>query len=150
MVTSARTLMLLLAGCLALANGAAAQSVADTVSRWGLLGTWALDCTKPASGSNGYLTYVIRGGGRVSHERDFGDRRDANDVQQAKTRAGGALEIVVHFPQLKQTRKYTLIMGPDRRTRAMANSRIDGTEETIKDGKFIHNGAETPWQVRCR
>ena len=56
----------------------------------------------------------------------------------------------VNFPQLNQTRKYTLIMGPDGRTRAMANSKVDGTEQTIKDGKFTANGNDTPWQIRCR
>ena len=54
------------------------------------------------------------------------------------------------FPGLNQTRKYMLMMGPDGRTRAMANSKADGSEPTIKDGKFTHNGSETPWQVRCR
>ena len=32
----------------------------------------------------------------------------------------------------------------------MANSKADGTEPTIEDGKFTANGGNTPWQVRCR
>jgi hypothetical protein len=140
---------LVLAASLALAHGAAAQSAADTLRTWGLLGTWALDCTKPASASNGYLSYVASGT-KVVHQRDFGDRRDNNDVQQARTGVGGTLDLVVHFPGLNQTRKYTMLMASDRRIRAMSNSRIDGTEQSIRDGKFIHNGALTPWQTRCR
>jgi hypothetical protein len=136
--------------CIALAPGAQAQTVADTLTRWGLIGTWAIDCSTPASATNGYLIYVARAGGKVVHEREFGDRRDSNDVQQARTGIGGALELVVHFPALNQTRKFTLLMGPDRRTRAMSNSRIDGTEVTIKDGKFTANNNLTPWQTRCR
>ena len=130
--------------------GAAAQSPVELASRWGLIGTWALDCTKPPSGSNGYLTYVIRRAGQVSHERNFGDRQDSNDVEQIRPGADGAIELVVSFPSLKQTRRFSLIMGPDGRTRAIANSKADGTEPTIRDGKFVHNGSETPWQVRCR
>jgi hypothetical protein len=133
-----------------LGQGAAAQSVADVASRWGLIGTWSLDCSKPASGSNGYLTYAVRSGGKVAHERDFGDRRDTNDVQQARTGTGGTLDLVVHFPGLNQTRKFTMLMGSDRRIRALSNSRIDGTEVTIRGGKFTANGAITPWQTRCR
>jgi hypothetical protein len=141
---------LLVAASLALSNGAAAQSVGDTLTRWGLTGTWALDCSKPASNSNGYLSYVARGG-RATHERDFGDgRRDSNEVQRASTGIGGTLELVVHFPRLNQTRKYTMLMGSDRRIRAMANSRVDGSEVTIRNGKFTHNNGLTPWQTRCR
>ena len=150
MLVSMRMLGLLLAACVALAHGAAAQSVADTVSKWGLIGTWSLDCSKPASSANGYLTYVVRGAGKVAHERNFGDRRDTNDVQQARTGIGGTLDLVVHFPGLNQTRKYTMMMASDRRIRALANSRIDGTDQTIKDGKFTSGGGTTPWQSRCR
>jgi hypothetical protein len=141
---------LVLAASAALATGAAAQTVADTLQRWGLIGTWSLDCSKPASSGNGYLSYVARAGGKVAHERNFGDRSDSNDVQRASTGVGGMLDLVVHFPGLNQTRKYTMLMGPDRRIRAMNNSRIDGTDQSITDGKFIHNGALTPWQTRCR
>jgi hypothetical protein len=131
-------------------DGAQAQNVTQTLSRWGLLGTWALDCSKPASGSNGYLTYAIRRAGQVSHERDFGDRQDVNEVQQARTGLGGRLELVVDFKDLGQARKFTLLMGSDGRIRAMSNSKADGSEATIIDGKFTANGSNTPWQVRCR
>jgi hypothetical protein len=147
---SLRSLALVLVALAAPVQSAQAQGVTETLSRWGLLGTWALDCSKPASGSNGYLTYAIRRAGQVSHERDFGDRQDVNDVQQARTRLGGRLELVVQFRELDQTRKFTLLMGVDGRIRAMANSKADGTEPTIKDGKFTANGGDTPWQIRCR
>jgi hypothetical protein len=140
MIAHVRMLGLLLGVGMALVQGTAAQSVTDTVSRWGLIGTWALDCTKPAN---------VRGA-KVAHERDFGDRRDSNDVQQARTGVGGTLDLVVHFPGLNQARKFTMLMASDRRIRALANSRTDGTEETIKDGRFTANGGVTPWQTRCR
>ena len=149
MITHVRMLGLLLAASMALAQGAAAQSVTDTATRWGLIGTWALDCTKPASNSNGYLTYVVRGA-KVAREREFGDRRDSNDVQQTRTGVGGTLDLVVHFPALNQARKFTMLMASDGRIRALANSHTDGTDETIKDGKFTANGGVTPWQTRCR
>ena len=150
MAAFARALALSVAAVVTLHNAASAQTVADTVSRWGLLGTWAIDCSKPVSGGNGYLSYVIRSPGKVSHERDFGDRQDVNEVQQARTGVGGMLELVVQFPRLQQTRIFTLHMGPDGRTRAMSNSKIDGSEQSIKDGLFTSNGNPSPWQTRCR
>ena len=122
MAASIRLFGPFLVACILFAEGAAAQSVADTATRWGLIGTWALDCSMPASGSNGYLTYAVRGAGKVAHEREFGDRRDTNDVQQARTGIDGTLDLVVHFPVLNQTRKFTMMMGSDRRIRALANS----------------------------
>ena len=110
MATLLRSLALVLAALAAPIHVAEAQSIAETLSRWGLIGTWALDCSKPASGGNGYLSYAIRRAGQVSHERDFGGRQDVNEVQEARTGLGGALELVVHFPELSQTRKYTMLM----------------------------------------
>jgi len=149
MVMAVRTRALVFLGLIAVAHPAAAQSIADTASRWGLIGTWALDCSQPASGSNGYLVYIARGA-KVSHERNFGDRRDVNDVREAKAAADGGLELVVHFPGLQQTRRFILIKGPDGRIRATSNSKADGTEPTILDGRFTANGNPTPWQVRCK
>lgn len=150
MVVRIRTVAIVLSGLFASTQTAAAQNVADTAKRWGLLGTWALDCSQPASRSNGYLSYVVRTPGKLSHERNFGDASDVNEVQQARTGRGGWLELVVNFPGLSQTRKYTLMMGPDGRTKAMSNTKADGTEATIVNGKFTANGNDTPWQVRCR
>lgn len=145
-----RIAALFAAGVAFLPAPADAQNLAEAASRWGLIGTWALDCTKPASTTNGYLTFVIRRAGQVSYERDFGDRHDVNEVREVKTGAGGALEIVVHYPKLEQTRRLVLVMGVDGRTRTTGNSAVDGTAPTIKDGKFVANSSETPWQTRCR
>jgi hypothetical protein len=150
MVIYTRTLALLVAALLSSADAAMAQTPADTLRRWGLLGTWALDCSKPASSSNGYLGYVADSTGKVTHNREFGDRQDINTVEKARTGKGGALELTVNFPGLSQTRKYTMVMGLDGRIRTVANSRADGTEPTIKDGKFTANGHDSPWQTRCR
>jgi hypothetical protein len=150
MATSIRTLYLLVVALLGSADVAMAQKPLDTLRRWGLLGTWALDCSKTASDSNAYLSYVADPEGKALHNRDFGDRRDVNTVEQARTGRGGALELTVNFPGLSQTRKYTMLMGLDGRIRAIANSKVDGTEQSIKDGKFTANGRDTPWQARCR
>jgi len=150
MVSRLRTVAFILAAFLGLAEEAAAQNVEATVKRWGLLGTWALDCGQPPSSSNGHLSYVVRTPGKVSHERNFGDKQDVNEVQQATTGRGGWLQLVVNFQGLSQSRKFTLMMAADGRIKALSNSKADGTEPTIKNGKFTANGNDTPWQVRCR
>ena len=71
-------------------------------------------------------------------------------MRRLRTGRGGALELTVNFPGLSQTRKFTMVMGLDGRIRTMANSKPDGTEPTIKAGKFTANGHDSPWQTRCR
>ena len=149
MAMSVRILAFLVAALVAPVQAAEAQNITETLSRWGLIGTWALDCSKPASSGNGHFSYVIRRAGQVSHERDFGDQKDVNEVRQARTGLGGAIELVVQFPELSQMRKISFIMGADGRIRTLASSAPDGTEPTIKDGKYTTNGADTPWQARC-
>ena len=43
-----------------------AQSVANTIAEFGLIGTWATDCTQPASSSNFLTVYAIKPSGEVS------------------------------------------------------------------------------------
>ena len=124
------------------------RSTEEIASNWGLIGTWALDCNAAPSNANGYLRYLIKQGGGVSHQRDFGDRNDSNEVLSAVSR-NGQLELTVHFSSISQTRKFTLARVADGRVRAIANSLADGSQPTIVNGKFTANGAATPVQTRC-
>lgn len=125
----------------------AQKRTAATAAGWGLVAIWRIDCRSPASRNNGSLGYAIRNG-VLMHERDFGDARDTQEVLQANLQTNGRLELVVHFPGFQQTRKYVMIKN-GKQIRAVSNSLADGTSPTIRDGKFVHNGAETPWQQQC-
>jgi hypothetical protein len=127
---------------------AAPVSITDTVFRWGLIGTWRLNCSAPASRSDGELKYVIRGG-KLFHDREFGDARDSSPVMSATSKADGSLELVVKFDSLSQTRQFSFIKGGDGRIRAISNRNVANNEYTIKDGKFTSNGNPPPWQTRC-
>jgi hypothetical protein len=125
-----------------------AQTIAETASRWGLLGPWRLDCSQPASRSDGELKYVVREG-KLYHDREFGDARDSSLFTQATRKADGSLELTVKFDSLSQTRQFSFIKGGDGRIRATSNRNVDTNEYTIKDGKFTANGNTPPWQTRC-
>jgi hypothetical protein len=130
-------------------DAASAQSVAETLGRWGLLGTWATDCGRPPSDRNTYLSYVAVGDGRVRHERNFGKGRDARDVRSAAIRPGGPIEIVADFGSLGGMRKWVMVKGVDGRIRTMANSKVDGTNASIMTGRFVGSGADAPWLSKC-
>ena len=149
MRASALRVCLALLAVLATCEASLAQTIAETAARWGLLGTWRLDCSKPASRSDGALQYVVRGG-KLFHDREFGDTRDSSSVMSATTKADGSLEITVNFVSLSQTRQYSMMKGSDGRIRAISNRNVDTNEYSIRDGKFTANGNTPPWQTRCR
>lgn len=135
---------------LTLPLAASAETVAQTVQEWGLIGPWSQDCSlKPDRNRGAVLDYEITGDGRVVLRRNFGETTDESEVVGADVSKDGILNLRVFFPSLQQTREYGLMMLPDGTMRAIYNrSRKD--EYTIKDGKFTANGSPTPPQQKCR
>lgn len=127
---------------------AQALTVPEAASRWGLLGTWRLDCSQPKSRANPDLSYVVRGG-KLFHDRDFTTNADSSAVMSATVKDDGSMEIVVNFTSLSQTRQFSFVKGGDGRIRAVSNRNVGTNEYTIVDGKFTSNGNITPWQTRC-
>jgi hypothetical protein len=134
---------------LTLSCGASADTVAQTVQKWGLIGPWSLDCSlKPDRNKGTVLDYEIVGDNRVVHRRNFGETTDESEVVTAEISGDGTLKLRVFFPSLKQTREYGLMMQPDGTMRAIYN-RNQKDEYSIKDGKFTANGSPTPPQHKC-
>jgi len=135
---------------LTLAPAASAETVAQTASKWGLIGTWSLDCSLPPDRDKGsVLAYEVAPGGRVVHRRNFGDAKDENPVLSAVVSNNGMLNLRVTFPSLKQTREYGLMKQPNGTMRAMYN-RNAKQEYTIKDGKLTANGNPSLPQYKCK
>jgi hypothetical protein len=133
-----------------IADGSAkADSTTDAVKRWGLIGTWAVDCGKPAARGNTYLSYAIEPDGIAVHSRDFGDGKDSQEILAAEVTADGQLTLRIRFPQLGETREFSLLKGTDGRYRTMSNHDTKGGY-SIRDGKFTFNGNRTPWLTRCK
>jgi hypothetical protein len=134
---------------LTLAPGASASTVTETASRWGLIGSWSLDCSLAPDRDRGtLLMYAIARGDHLIFRRDFGDEKEDNEVVGAELSADGILNLRVYFRALKQRREYGLMMQPDGTIRAIYNRDLKG-EYTIKDGKFTANGNPTPSQHKC-
>lgn len=134
---------------IAFASLAHAETLAATVERWGLLGSWSVDCTLPPDRHEGtVLTYKISKDGRVIYRRNFGHARDENEVVSATVDAEGLLNVMVFFPSLHQTREFGLMLSNEGNLRAIYN-RSERGEYTIRDGKYVKTGAPTPAQHHC-
>ena len=148
----ARPAMLLGAACLAAvaaARVAAAQTPAETADKWGLLGTWRLDCSQKPSRGDPDLQFAVRGG-TLFHDRDWGVAKDSSAVTSALIEPDGSLELVVRFDSLSQTREWIYKRGSDNRIESVSNRNVDTNKYTIRDGKFVASGKTPPWQTRCR
>ena len=129
-----------------------AKSAVDAAAKWGLIGTWALDCASKPSGANGHLSFLRGPEGRLIHKREFGDRRDESRVLDTTIRPDGTLEVVIDFNRLTPPHKRRVVFSKvaDDRKRAIENQVVGMPDFSVKDGKFISNGNPTPLQIRCR
>jgi hypothetical protein len=135
---------------LTLSFSASAETVAQTVRDWGLIGPWSQDCSlKPDRDKGTVFDFEIAEGERVVHRRNFGDATDENEVLGAEVSGDGMLNLRVFFPKFKQTRDYGLMKQPDGGMRTMYN-RDQKDEYSIRDGIFTANGNPTPSLHQCR
>jgi hypothetical protein len=129
-------------------RAAAKESVAQTLSKWGLIGSWSLDCARPPDHDKGAVLAYEIDGDDVINRRDVGDATDEGKVISARVSRDGMLNLRVYFASVKQTREYGLMMRPDGTLRAMYN-RDEKNRYTIKNGKFTADGKPTPSQHKC-
>jgi hypothetical protein len=131
------------------ATAASAATVAETASKWGLMGRWSVDCRIPPDHDRGaVLSYQIRDRNKLVLHRDFGDSEDEAEVIAADISGDNRLDLRIYFPQLRQTRELGLMRLPDGAIRAVYN-RMRGGAYSIKDGRIMANGQPTPGQFRC-
>jgi hypothetical protein len=149
---------------------ASAESLAATLNQWGLIGTTAKDCAKPASPSNAYRSYIVRADGSVYNAPNYGrgnDSLNSFEVEAATIEPNGAIVLretrseknlgtaQVMGPagrfaaDSSKPREMTLTKGSDGRIRLMSNREVGG-EYSVRDGKLVINGAETPWYTLCK
>jgi hypothetical protein len=141
---------------MASAETANAQSVANTIAEFGLVGTWAADCTQPASSSNFLTVYAIKPSGEVS--RTYYDQPDHiynnYKITDAKRQAPDMLsyEQVWDFEgspaNIAGDRVRVLLNMADGKFQIVSSQGSDSSF-FVKDRKFPGTTDESPWQSRC-
>jgi len=127
---------------------ALADSTADIARDWGLLGTWAVDCSAPpVRGRGAIISYEITSDGSLIYRRDH-DPSDINEVTSAHIEADETLVLSIVLPKAHQTRENGIAKTPDGSIRSVFNRGEDGSY-TIRDGRFVANGKPTPLLRKC-
>ena len=135
--------------CLAIAPDGSAETAADTVHKWGLIGPWSRDCSRPDDRNNDtLLAYEIVRDGRVVFRRNLGDTTEESEVVAAEVSGDGMLNLRVFFPGPRQILESGLMMQPDGSMRAMYVRSPRG-EYIIRDGKSTASGEPTPPLRKC-
>ena len=147
---------LVVALAMATVEKANAQSAADTIAEFGLIGTWAADCTQPASSSNYLTVYAIKPSGEVS--RTYYDKPghiyNRYKITGAKRQAPDMLsyEQVWDFEgspaNVAGNRVQVLLNMADNKYQIVSSQGSDGSF-FVKDRKFPSSGIESPWQFQC-
>jgi hypothetical protein len=133
---------------LTFALDASADTAAQAARKWGLIGSWAADCSIPLDNAHPLLSYEVTADDRMMLRRDFGTRKDEQEVSSAEIAGDGLLILRILFPAFKQIRENGIVMLPDGSIRAIFN-RNDKGEYSIRNGRFVANGNPTLALHKC-
>ncbi|MFZ2160253.1 MAG: hypothetical protein WAV72_29605 [Bradyrhizobium sp.] len=138
---------------LSLASGSArAETVAATMTKWGLMGAWSVSCEAAAGkGTAAKLRYIAKPDGSVFHYRNFGDDSSSDKIKAARITPEDWLELKIFFREIavgEQDRTFALKRIRTGVVQAMYNYNAKG-DYSVKDGKFTGNGKDTPLQHKC-
>jgi hypothetical protein len=139
-----------------MAGTANAQSTADVIAQFGLIGTWSTDCSRPASDNN-YLTVYAVKGSVVS--RTYYDKPDHVYNNYKIVNATRVRPELLSYTQIWDfegkpaniagDRVNVLLNMQDGKFQIVSSQGSDGSF-FVADRKFPGSGAESPWQLRCR
>jgi hypothetical protein len=139
--------VLFLLGLKACGQASAEDTTEANLDRFGLLGTWAVDCSQPASASNPHLIYLQ---GRALPERilKMGVSREQR-FEMRDLRTVGAGRLAYHDLQVGAKRGYDVILEiAGGRLRSVSSVAADG-QVLVRDGRVLATGQTTLSFVRC-
>lgn len=125
---------------------AGADSPADAIREFGLIGTWAIHCNQPISKENTFVTYEIKDG--ITQRITRSAWQDASGVA---TVLGARVIDSTHLAQTWKLRDFTfqqVLEMKHKRYRLMLSKGGDGNVY-YADGKSTADGSETPWLEKC-
>jgi hypothetical protein len=133
-----------------------AQSVADAITEFGLIGSWATDCSQPASTSNFLTVYAVKPSGEVS--RTYYDQPghvyNNYKITSAKHQGPDMLSYEQAWDfegtpaNIAGDRVQVLLNMADNKFQIVSSQGSDGSY-FVKDRKFPGSGDASPWQSRC-
>lgn len=138
----------LLLALLLLPRAAAAQSLQQAVSDFGLLGSWARDCSKPASPQAPRVRYVATPDGGVMRELLEGEAPGGTGTPFLAASRVAPDQLEVDY--LYQDRTIHLVLEMRDGKHRGLNSWADGGAPLMEDGVVLANNRRAPWYEKCQ
>ncbi len=136
-----------------LATAAEPLTTADVLRQFGMFGTWAVDCGRPASPQNPYVSDILQDDGSVVEEHHLGPDYAANHYRVLSATRLSATQValeVMFRPGSEAAQQQKLVMRVrDGRRRTMFNQ-PEGGSVRVKDGVALAAGANTPTLRKCQ
>ena len=135
-----------------LAAVAEPATTAEVFRQFGLFGTWAVDCGRPASPANPYVSDILQEAGAVVEEHHLGPNYAVNRyrvllaTRLSATRV--ALEVIFQ-PGSEAARQQKLIMHVSKERRRTLFNQSQGGEVRVRDGVVLAVGVKTPTLAKC-
>lgn len=117
----------------------------STLAKAGVLGTWAIDCSAPASSSNFHLVYAVDKTGAATETQLTGSKsvRQLSNVQFISDQW---LLYSYHDADGEMLSILTFIDGAKKKSWWSVGN---GGAAYIRDGKFQPGGNSVPWFQKC-
>jgi hypothetical protein len=130
------------------AGEAQANPTQDAATRFGLPGTWAVNCAAPPSTDNEYAHWALATGGKISLVYDDGQTVSKNRYRWDAARLVGSDTIVLDGVFFGNgLGQHVEIIKRDGRIRPQNSSDSSG-RKLVVDGAFPSGGGPS-WFVRC-
>jgi len=136
----------------ALPEIANAASVEDVFQDFGLFGTWATDCSSPATPGNPHVSITMPSAGLVLEDHDLGPDFAVNrySVLSAEPVSQTNVSVQVIFqPGTTVEERQKLVFSVNNKTRRTIFNQSDAGAIRVKDGVAIARGSKTPLLQKC-
>jgi len=146
-----RGLLLVLALVLGMPAAAGAETVRQIVQQFGLLGTWADDCSRPPADDNFHTVYAALPNGKVQRTYYNAPGKIYNQYELQRVNRVSSDQL---FYQQKGSagRIDVVLMKVGNRYHVLSSQNENG-KAYVQEGKFTANtsspGEESPWQTKC-
>jgi hypothetical protein len=130
----------------------AEPSVATLARDYGLFGTWAVDCDKPASADNAYVRVFSPSPGLATEAHDLGPEGVVNrySILALKKLPDGDIELHVIFqPGKPNEERQKLVLAVRDGTRRTMFNQPDGGAVRVDKGVVLAFGVRTPELKKC-
>jgi hypothetical protein len=135
-----------------LAAAAEPPPTVDVFQQFGLFGTWAVDCGRPASPQNPYVSDILQDTDAVVEEHHLGPSYVVNRYRVRSATRLSATQVAVEVifqPASEVAQRQKLIMRVRDGQRRTLFNQPQGGEVRVRDGVVLAAGVKTPTLRKC-